>query len=449
MPARLKDDRLARLADDRNVARFVSFSPGGAPELRHLHLRTAVSGAADLEPVVAALLAEVGSVNVRTFTAEVSKGMPFDYGKVRADDVAALVRRRAAEGYYTIVNETIDVNDGGVSGVALGGIVEFAPDGTPRAVEENDAAVLPHGLALDLLRTVYGFTPDLPLAPSDRIEFSIHPGPVGYRHEHTVWWEIEQVTPVLLEPRLTWPNRFSRFLGDKAFGLLVGHLLGLPVPNTTVIHRRVAPFSFGTETGSVGCWLRTCPTEQMPGKFTTVHGWADPFRLLQGEDPDGELIPSVLAQQAVEASYSGATMPGRAATLVEGVAGAGDEFMLGEQAPERLPAAVVAAVEDMAAQATKALGPIRLEWAHDGRQPWVLQLHLAGQDFAPGVLNPGDASRWLHYDPATGLEVLRELAGQASALGAGVLVDGRIGLTSHIGDILRKAGIPARLAGTQ
>ena len=36
-------------------------------------------------------------------------------------------------GYFTIVNETIDVHDGGVSGVRLGTIVEFAPGGSLHA----------------------------------------------------------------------------------------------------------------------------------------------------------------------------------------------------------------------------------------------------------------------------------------------------------------------------
>jgi hypothetical protein len=42
------------------------------------------------------------------------------------DNYASLIRRSLAmEGYYTIVNETIDVADGGVSGVALGNVIEF------------------------------------------------------------------------------------------------------------------------------------------------------------------------------------------------------------------------------------------------------------------------------------------------------------------------------------
>jgi hypothetical protein len=57
--------------------------------------------------------------------------------------------------------------------------------------------------------------------------------------------ELEPADPVAQRRRLTWPNRFSRLLGDKAFGLLVADLHGLPVPATTVVGRRVAPFRFG------------------------------------------------------------------------------------------------------------------------------------------------------------------------------------------------------------
>ncbi len=70
--------------------------------------------------------------------------------------------RLAAERLHLIVNETVDIHDGGVSGVAHGGIIEFAPDDTPRAVEKPDIASLPRAMGLAMLQTVYGFAPELP-----------------------------------------------------------------------------------------------------------------------------------------------------------------------------------------------------------------------------------------------------------------------------------------------
>jgi hypothetical protein len=445
----LKDDRLNALADRGNIARFVSFGPGGAPELRHAWVAAGFEPA-DLDSAITALLAEsAGSVNVRSFQPGREKGCPFHYGLTSATEAAALVRALAADGYFTIVNETIDVHDGGVSGVSLGGVVEFAPDDTPRAVEQPGTAALEHDLALRVLSTVYGFAPDLERRPEERLEFSIHPQRVGYRRTHTLWWEIEDVAATQLSASPRWPNRFSRHIGDKAFGLLIADALGLPVPRTTVVGRRTAPFTFGTPTGTAEHWTRTCPTEQVPGRFTTVPYWTDPFALLQAEDPDGTSIASVLSQEAVDARWSGATIPSDDGTPdhVEGVRGSGDAFMLGERAPEGLPEEVVADVRTLADRARRELGPVRLEWAHDGRTAWVLQAHIATHFFQDrAVLSPGDAPEWLDFHAGSGLDVLTRLLATARDRGAGILVHGAVGLTSHVGDLLRKAGVPGRLA---
>src|SRR5262249_6826164 len=143
------------------------------------------------------------------------KAHEFLYGLTNVDEVASHVRRLAACGLYTIVNETVDIADGGVSGVQLGDIIEFAPDDTPRCVEKPGVASLPRLLALRLLRTVYGFAPDLEFPAGVRTEFSIHPARRGIRKSHTLVWELEQMSAIHLEPTFIWPNRFSRLIGDK------------------------------------------------------------------------------------------------------------------------------------------------------------------------------------------------------------------------------------------
>jgi len=93
-----------------------------------------------------------------------------------------------------------------------------------------------------------------------RVEFSIHPLRRGFRREHTIIWELEDVGEVHTETEVVWPNNFSRYIGDKAYGPLIADLLGLPVPKSTVFGRNVAPFRFGCETGSSEVWVRTAAT---------------------------------------------------------------------------------------------------------------------------------------------------------------------------------------------
>jgi len=301
-------------------------------------------------------------------------------------------------------------------------------------------------LGVKILRLVYGFQPDLPSDRNLRVEFSLHPVPVGFRQSHTILWELERIDDIDLPWRLEWPNRFSRLLGDKAFGLLVGHALGVHVPETTVIGRSVAPFRFGRETGSPQIWLRTCPTEQVAGKFTTSSTWQDPFALLHREDPTGTMLASVLAQKAVLAHYSGASLPVvDGADEIQGVTGSGERFMLGEQEPAILPNWVVADVRALIARLRTNLGPVRIEWVHDGQKAWLLQLHVVEQSSSGNIIYPGEADHWLAFDPNDGLDVLRQVAAEAMNSGFGVCVVRPIGTTSHIGDILRKAKVPARI----
>ncbi|MGE5829561.1 MAG: hypothetical protein ACM30G_14555, partial [Micromonosporaceae bacterium] len=220
-----------------------------------------------------------GQVNVRSFLPDRDKGNPFHYGLQRVADVASTVRALAADGYSTIVNETIDIHDGGISGVALNDVIEFVPDDTPRGVEGGEAVSVPLALGLAMLETVYGFPIRLPEAAGQRIEFSLHPLRVGYRRQHALVWELETVERMKVRPTLVWPNRFSRFIGDKAYGLLMADLIGLPVPRTTVIGRVTAPFTFGRRTGTSEVWTRPCPREQEPGRYPTTRGWTDPYQL--------------------------------------------------------------------------------------------------------------------------------------------------------------------------
>lgn len=457
MTYELKDDMLNGLAQDYNIARFVSVSPNG--DLRHLHTGTEIDkNEQSLADVVTYFIALVGSVNIRTFKPGQWSGNPFSYGFTDAESALKMIKQFTEQGYYCIVNETIDTYDGGVSGVIDGGIVEFAPDDTPRCVEKPGVCTLALGDAEDIFAIVYGEYGGLPLAKNKRIEFSIHPNKVGTRHTRTLIWEVSDSTSdsdpaTKTAPIPTWPNRFSQHIGDKVFGLLIADIYCASVPRGIVVGRRVAPFRFGDKTRSGEQWIRTCPVTQQPGKYTTTSTWTDPYELMHNEDPNNTNIQSIIFQESVDAAYSGATQPlpdGK--TLVEGVKGKGNKFMEGEQVIEELPddiiSKVIGAVEYLEGELHTR---IRIEWVADADGTiWVVQLHNVGA--AASTTNTKDVGTWIDYDPELGLDALRELIPMLVENSTddgkivGINVTRPIGTTSHVGDLLRKNNIPFRIS---
>lgn len=439
-----KDEILQDVSTYGNVAQFISFDP--FLNLRFQHTADNISSE-DLSDLITSILEQSSEkrVNVRSFLPDQPKGNPFDYGKQNADEVIAILKQRAEQGLYTIINETIDTHDGGVSGVVLGDIIEFTPNDTPKGVDKPGACSLPRTLGIRLLEIIYGFKPLLDFPPDLRVEFSIHPVRRGVKKEHTIIWEIEKFDHFHTEAQIAWPNNFSSHIGDKAFGLLIAHLSGFNVPHTTVISRTVAPFSFGSDTGLHEVWIRTAPVKRTPGKFSTFFGWVDPFKLLVEEDPEQKLIASVLSQKAVDAKYSGSLLTlesGRA--YIEGVEGKGDEFMVGHKAVIALPDHVIYEVEEVFQKALKLFGPLELEWVYDGNKVWIVQLHKSHEvSINNRTIVPGSPNIYLSFHVNEGLEKLRSLIANVKDTNQGIRLIGQVGITSHFGDILRKAEIPS------
>ncbi|HEY7875714.1 MAG TPA: hypothetical protein VIG64_11400 [Actinomycetota bacterium] len=446
-PRHFKDEILDRLAERYNVAQFVSFGPASMAirYCRILGTNRPESGEAAIRHLLKTSVEK--SVNVRSYEPFQSKSRAFHYGLTNADEVLTVVRSLQDAGLHTIVNETIDTGDGGVSGVVSGGICEFAPDDTPRCVEKPGTAAFTVEDAEHVLTTVYGFDPALDFEHDLRVEFSLHPQRRGLRHEHMVVWESEHFEGSSLTTSIRWPNRFSRMLGDKVFGLLVADAIGLHVPETTVVNRRVAPFRFGVPTGTGETWIRTAPTEQLPGRFTTQKGWIDPYALLLEEDPDGHSIASVIAQEGVDSVYAGALLAQEGGSIIlEGVRGTGEDFMVGVVSPDRIPRHVRDEVTRLYERARARLGPVRMEWGFDGTRCWVLQLHVgAVAAGASSVIYPGDAGTFHRFAVEDGIEDLRALINRVQGTGAGIVLVGNVGITSHFGDLLRRAQVPSRI----
>jgi hypothetical protein len=119
--------------------------------------------------------------------------------------------------------------------------------------------------------------------------------------------------------------------------------------------------------------------------------------------------------------------------------------MLGRQAPEELPPEIAGSLRDLYRRAAGRLGAVRFEWAHDGARPWILQLHRGASAGSGRVIFPGEPARFHPLEIAAGIDALRALISRVEGTGEGVVLVGRVGVTSHFGDLLRRARIPSRI----
>lgn len=451
-----KDQILDAMAEKgANVAQFASFGPDGMKRFARIRGISPSKNFTGVESAAEKILRTgVQFVNIRSFLPEKPDGNPFFMGRngfETPQKIDAKARELMAQRFYVIINEEIDVNDGGFSGVLLGNVAEFATRDTPRCVEKPGCALLPRLIMLDFARTVYCCRINIPYDRSYRVEFSVHPGPVGYARQHQIIWQIEKTERghEIPEPKPHWPNRVSEDISDKAYGLLMAHLYGFLVPRTKVVSRVIPPFEFGEETRSPEtCWRRTCPKIQQPGLFTTKHGQIDPFALMQEEDPDGTQIAAIIFQDDIEAVYSGAAITNATeGVIIEGKKGHGDDFMVGTGTPDTdLPDHVKDAVTNIWEKACAIFGPVRFEWCYDKTGTlWIVQLHIGKSLSLGNVIYPGDPEHFEIFETNLGLEALRTFIEKAKRENFGIILKGNIAITSHFGDVLRRNRIPSRL----
>ena len=458
----LKDDVLAKIAKHGgNVARHVSFDPQLRQRNGFVHgVRDRKKYSSPEEAAGELMAAGAEYVNIRCFHPGQLDGNPFIMGRhgyPTAEKIGAKVRaiqdERIAEGeppYYFILNEEIDVMDGGFSGVLHGNVAEFAPASTPRCVEKAGCAIMPRHIMARLIQEIYGFRFGVPYGREHRVEFSIHPNLVGLHRTRTIIWQVEKMDREVMPSEVlpTWPNKLSEVVGDKPFGLHMAHLFGLPVPYTQVVGRLVKPYSFGIPTGSESQqWFRTCPSEQQPGVYTTSPKWMDPFKLFSKEDPEHKNFSSFVWQDNVDAEYAGACITdAEGIPVVEGVSGYGDAFMVSERGPEPLPEYVIDSVLTLWEQAHRIFGAVRFEWVYDQfNTAWIVQFHRGGTDTQGDIIVPGDADEWVTYNShEVPIAEFRDIAPQAARDGIGIILETSGGVTNHYADQLRRNRVPSR-----
>lgn len=127
--------------------------------------------------------------------------------------------------------------------------------------------------------------------------------------------------------------------------------------------------------------------------------------------------------------------------------GFGDDFMIGLAEADKLPREIETQALSLYGELAHFFGPVRFEWVLDRDQRfWIVQVNRdQGRGFN---LLSGAASNWVPFDPAEGVEGLSRLISKIRGTDTGVTLARAVGLTSHIGDLLRAAAIPVRIPGS-
>ena len=118
--------------------------------------------------------------------------------------------------------------------------------------------------------------------------------------------------------------------------------------------------------------------------------------------------------------------------------------MAGESSGMELPSEAQALVSQELDLLAARLGPCAIEWGIDATERvWIFQLHSSSEGNLPSA-HP-EVLRWRTFDPSAGLDVLRSIL-RDSPPDEGIEVLTLVGLTSHVGEILRKSGRAWRFA---
>jgi hypothetical protein len=76
---------------------------------------------------------------------------------------------------------------------------------------------------------------------------------------------------------------------------------------------------------------------------------------------------------------------------------------------------------------------------------WIVQLQQEHAVSYGYTIVPGSPSKNHSFRNSEGISMLRQLAAQVEGKNEGILVIGKVGMTSHIADILRRLKIPSKV----
>lgn len=461
-----KGDRLITLSQHYNVSKFIIVDKELKVTYQGFNLDQDYRS--NLHLAVAELLkaSNLCKVNIRSFKNDSDKGSRFVMGLDMTGSIIKVLEENAAEGLTSIVNEWIDPSDTGVSGVILGGsIISFSPDNTSRCVESGGCCTLPADVGCNLLKKVYDvdLTYLKAISKSSRIEFSVHPNKVGTHEERTVIWDIEDIDPSLSlpEPRIYYPNNFSKLIGNKIFGLCIADIMfsgQLNIPIGEVHNRRlVGTFTVGKLPKDLKKYkrikfrLRTAPAIKEPGKFPDLGDLGELLNIFKFNKEEFRNISSGLRQIEIPARYAGSALISEKGILLEGVSCSGEDFMLGRVAPVELPRNIKLLLERKFNIILRSIqlfsGNIKIEWVIDPEgNVWVVQFDLEKANDLPckDIIYKGKASNVIDFECSRGLEELREIVNNIEE-GEGIRLLGNVGVLSHFGDILREKKIPSSI----
>ncbi len=346
-----------------------------------------------------------------------------------------------------IINELIDIYDGGFSGVIFNGLIEFSHNNTPRCVDKGTFCSMPLRTGLDLMTKILDRDSRMTFERNNRIEFSFHPREEGILLHNFVIWDLSKFKssfPNYESIKTFWPNPISELVGDKVFGLFLANSYKYDVPFSKVTLRDGREFSFGKKTSTLEQWTRSCPANYEPGKLPTKKGQLD-FNSWFDEYSN---LSSVIIQDSVESEFSGCFLIESNSYVVEGVKGFGDRLMNGTEAPQPLPEILRNRIEKLAKKLLGNFGPARVEWAADKEKIWILQVNLNQIKFKANEYNQfviynqiKKISNYIEFKTNRGLSEFRKFLNDLDSKKNGVILVGNIGVTSHFGDLLRRKRI--------
>lgn len=119
--------------------------------------------------------------------------------------------------------------------------------------------------------------------------------------------------------------------------------------------------------------------------------------------------------------------------------------MTGRKKQDVLPDKVITSVKSLYERVAEKLGPVRIEWVADHKQVWIVQLHCGATKSSGWTIYPGNVPKYHKFKVEQGLEALRGLISNISNHSEGIILVGDVGITSHFGDVLRRAEIPSKI----